>query len=99
ELIPLSKVATGISDEMLDILYDMLKDIVISESKNTVTFEPDTVFEVGYAEIQKSPTYEAGYALRFPRFIRLRDDKSVEEIETLQSIENRFAEQTKRLQG
>ncbi|MBR6447387.1 MAG: ATP-dependent DNA ligase, partial [Methanomicrobium sp.] len=57
ELIPLSKVATGISDEMLDILYDMLKDIVISESKNTVTFEPDTVFEVGYAEIQKSPTY------------------------------------------
>ena len=99
ELIPLSKVATGISDDMLDILYEMLKDIVISESKNTVTFEPDTVFEVGYAEIQKSPTYEAGYALRFPRFIRLRDDKSVEEIETLQSIEARFAEQTKRLQG
>ena len=93
-LLPVSKVATGISDEMLGILYGLLKDSVISESKNSVVFEPELVFEVGYAEIQKSPTYEAGYALRFPRFIRLRDDKGLDEIETIQLIEERFNNQS-----
>ncbi|MDD4127412.1 MAG: ATP-dependent DNA ligase [Methanomicrobium sp.] len=94
EFLKVSKVATGISDDMLLILYDLLKDSVISESKNTVTFEPEIVFEVGYAEIQKSPTYDAGYALRFPRFIRLRDDKGTDEIETISSIDERFGNQS-----
>ena len=93
-LLPVSKVATGISDEMLSVLYSLLKDSVILEAKNTVSFEPELVFEVGYAEIQKSPTYKAGYALRFPRFIRLRDDKRIDEIETISSIEERFKNQS-----
>lgn len=96
EFVPVSKVATGISDEMLAMLYDLLKDSVIYESKNSVTFEPELVFEVGYAEIQKSPTYDAGYALRFPRFIRLRDDKGTDEIETISSIKERFLSQSAR---
>jgi DNA ligase-1 len=45
---------------------------------------------VGYAEIQKSVNYESGYALRFPRFIRMRDDKGIDEIETISSINERF---------
>lgn len=93
-LLPVSKVATGISDDMLSVLYSLLKDSVILEAKNTVSFEPELVFEVGYAEIQKSPTYKAGYALRFPRFIRLRDDKRIDEIETISSIEERFKNQS-----
>lgn len=93
-LLPVSKVATGISDDMLSVLYSLLKDSVILEAKNTVSFEPELVFEVGYAEIQKSPTYKAGYALRFPRFIRLRDDKRIDEIETIYSIEERFKNQS-----
>jgi DNA ligase-1 len=93
ELYPVSKVATGISDEMLALIYDSLKESVISESGNFVRFEPETVFEVGYAEIQKSVNYESGYALRFPRFIRMRDDKGIDEIETISSINERFAVQ------
>ncbi|MBP2134542.1 DNA ligase-1 [Methanomicrobium sp. W14] len=93
-LIPVSKVATGISDDMLAELYSLLKESVISESGNSVRFEPELVFEVGYSEIQKSPNYDAGYALRFPRFIRLRDDKAIDEIETLASIEERFSVQS-----
>ena len=91
ELYPVSKVATGISDEMLTIIYDSLKESIISESGKLVRFEPETVFEVGYAEIQKSVNYESGYALRFPRFIRMRDDKGIDEIETISSINERFA--------
>ncbi|MDD1670408.1 MAG: ATP-dependent DNA ligase, partial [Methanomicrobiales archaeon] len=93
-LLPVGKVATGISDEMLATLYDAMKDLVMSEKGKEVTFEPRVVFEVGYSEIQTSPTYESGFALRFPRFIRLRDDKGVDEIETLGSLRSRFQRQS-----
>ena len=44
--------------------------------------------EVGYQEIQKSPNYESGYALRFPRLIRIRDDKGPDEADTPQRVED-----------
>ncbi len=94
--IPLSKVATGFSDEALQEMYTALSGIIISEDGKTVHVEPEIVVEVGYAEIQQSPTYIGGFALRFPRFIRLRDDKSPEEIESLRLIEERFAAQSVR---
>ncbi len=93
KLVPLSKVATGFSDEQLQEIYALLKDRVISQQGKEVRFEPGVVIEVGYSEIQKSPNYESGFALRFPRFIRLRDDKSIDEIETLDSIRERYQRQ------
>jgi len=99
KLIPLSRVATGFSDEQLAEVYDLLKDTVISGSGKEVQFEPGLVFEVGYAELQVSPTYGAGFALRFPRFIRLRDDKDTTEIETLDAIKDRYQRQSKSAQA
>jgi len=99
KLIPLSRVATGFSDEQLAEVYDLLKDTVISGSGKEVNFEPGLVFEVGYAELQVSPTYGAGFALRFPRFIRLRDDKDTTEIETLDAIKDRYQRQSKSAQA
>lgn len=96
-LLRLSKVATGFSDEALAGIYEILKDKVISESGKVVRFEPEVVFEIGYAEIQKSTNYEAGYALRFPRFIRFRDDKGIDEIETIASVEDRFRAQSEKV--
>jgi DNA ligase-1 len=93
ELIPVSKVATGFSDEMLTEMYDLLKDSIIARSGKMVTFEPAVVVEVGYAEIQKSPNYPGEYALRFPRFVRLRDDKSIDEVESLDLIKERYSRQ------
>jgi DNA ligase-1 len=98
-LIPLSRVATGLSDEQLAEVYDLLKDKVIKKAGKEVTFEPGLVFEVGYSELQVSPTYEAGFALRFPRFIRIRDDKDVSEIETIDSIRERYQRQSKSAQA
>jgi DNA ligase-1 len=95
ELVPLSKVATGFSDDQLQEIYALLKDKVISQEGKEVRFEQGMVFEVGYSEIQVSPNYKSGFALRFPRFIRLRDDKSVDEIETLAGIRDRYTRQTK----
>lgn len=95
DLLEVSRVATGIDDSMLSTLYELFKEKIIAEKGKTVSFEPDVVFEVGYAELQKSTNYAAGYALRFPRFVRLRDDKNVEEIETLESLTRRYSLQNK----
>ncbi len=98
-LVALSRVATGFSDEQLAEVYDLLKDRVIKKSGKEVSFEPDLVFEVGYAELQVSPTYEGGFALRFPRFIRIRDDKNITDVETLESIRERYQRQAKSAQA
>jgi DNA ligase-1 len=98
-LIPLSRVATGFSDEQLAEVYEMLKDTVVAKSGKEVSFEPSLVFEVGYAELQVSPTYEAGFALRFPRFIRIRDDKDVTDVETIESIRARYSRQANSAQA
>ncbi len=99
KLIPLSRVATGFSDEQLLEVYELLKDRVIKKSGKEVSFEPDLVFEVGYAELQVSPTYEGGFALRFPRFVRIRDDKDIADVETLDSIRQRYERQAKSAQA
>lgn len=92
-LLSVGKVATGINDETLAELYTLFKDRVIARSGKEVTLEPEVVFEVGYSEIQASPNYESGYALRFPRFVRVREDKSVDEAESLDSLIDRYARQ------
>jgi len=92
-LIPLSRVATGFSDEQLAEVYELLKESVISKSGKEVSFEPSLVFEVGYAELQASTNYEGGFALRFPRFVRIRDDKDIGDVETIESIRERYKRQ------
>lgn len=92
-LLPVGKVATGITDEALADLYALLRDSVIAHSGKEVTLEPLAVFEVGYSEIQASPNYESGYALRFPRFVGVREDKGVDEVETLDSLIERYRQQ------
>jgi len=99
KLVALSRVATGLSDDQLAEVFDLLKDTVITKSGKGVTFEPTLVFEVGYAEIQVSPTYEGGFALRFPRFIRIRDDKDIDDIETLDGIRARYQRQANTAQA
>ncbi|PKL59415.1 MAG: DNA ligase, partial [Methanomicrobiales archaeon HGW-Methanomicrobiales-4] len=85
-LIPVSRVATGLSDEQLLWLYETLQGDVIRTEGKMVYFEPRLVFEVGYSEIQQSPNYEGGYALRFPRFIQVREDKDIREANTMEDI-------------
>ena len=47
---------------------------------------PETVIEVAFDQIQRSDRHESGYALRFPRIVRLRPDKPVAEIDTLDTV-------------
>jgi DNA ligase-1 len=87
----IGKVATGITDEQLADLTDRLEPSIREREGTTVDIDPDVVFEVGYEEIQASPTYGSGYALRFPRFVAVREDKGPEDADSLARIE-RLAE-------
>ncbi|WP_049970359.1 ATP-dependent DNA ligase LigA [Haladaptatus cibarius] len=88
---PLGKVATGITDEELADLTELLEPHIAAQDGQIVNISPQVVFEVGYEEIQASPTYSAGYALRFPRFLGVRDDKSPRDADSLTRVE-RLAE-------
>jgi DNA ligase-1 len=83
----IGKVATGITDERLAELSDLLEPLIVREDGTDVDVEPRVVFEVGYEEIQASPTYESGYALRFPRFVAVREDKAPADADSLDRIE------------
>jgi len=88
----IGKVATGITDEELDELTDLLEPHVRSRDGAELAVEPVVVFEVGYEEIQPSPTYSSGYALRFPRFLGVRTDKDPADADSVERVE-RLAEQ------
>jgi len=88
----LGKVATGITDEELADLTELLEPHIREQDGQEVEIAPEVVFEVGYEEIQASPTYSSGYALRFPRFLGVREDKTPESADSLERVE-RLADQ------
>jgi len=73
----------------------LLKPLIIKETGKEVKVKPKIMIEVGYEELQKSPTYSSGYALRFPRVLALRRDKSPEDANTLNQVEEFYKKQKK----
>ena len=59
------------------------------EGKHVIV-KPKIVLEVKFEEIQKSPTYTSGYALRFPRVVGLREDRTAEDASTQEMVEKAF---------
>jgi len=92
EFATIGKVATGITDERLAELSDRLEPLIRAQEGTEVDIDPEVVFEVGYEEIQESPTYGSGYALRFPRFVAVREDKTPAEADPLSRIERLVGE-------
>jgi len=78
--------STGLTEEEYEMMTEMLKPLIIQEKGKEVKVKPRIVIEVKYQEIQKSPNYESGYALRFPAFVRIRDDKGPEEADTIDRL-------------
>ena len=74
-------------------LTRLLKPNILEEKGNSVRIRPKVVVEVAYEEIQKSPNYSSGFALRFPRVVRIRDDRKPDGADTLERIERLFLEQ------
>lgn len=99
-LLEVGKVSTGfkeVSEEgtSFDQITEMLRPLIISEKGKHVKVKPRIIIEVSYEEIQKSPTYNSGFALRFPRLVRLRDDRGIEDASTIEMVKE-FYENQKR---
>ncbi|MBU1204548.1 MAG: ATP-dependent DNA ligase [Nanoarchaeota archaeon] len=97
----IGKVGTGIKEKSglgvsFSQLTEELKPLIISEKGKNVKVRPEIVVEINYEEIQKSPTYSSGYALRFPRVVNLRLERSAEECSTLKMVEEFYEGQRHR---
>ncbi len=98
EFLEIGKMGTGIKekeDEGVSFreLTEKLKPLIIKEKGKEVKIKPKIVIAVTYQEIQKSPTYSSGFALRFPRFTALRPDKSPSDANTLEEVKKDFENQ------
>lgn len=93
----IGKVGTGIKEKTEGVTFaqltSLLKPLVIKEEGRSVDVKPKIVVEINFEEIQKSPTYDSGYALRFPRLITIREDKPVSEASTIGQIEDMYLQQ------
>jgi DNA ligase-1 len=58
--------------------------------------EPQIVLEIAFDRIQESKRHKSGYAMRFPRIVRIRDDKTVGEISTIDEVRRIYEGQLKR---
>ncbi|MBU2104397.1 MAG: ATP-dependent DNA ligase [Nanoarchaeota archaeon] len=98
EYLEIGKVGTGISEKegekvTFEELTRKLKSIITKEEGRSVKIKPKIIVAITYQEIQKSPNYNSGFALRFPRFTALREDKPLSEITTLDEIKKEFENQ------
>ncbi|MGB9895100.1 MAG: ATP-dependent DNA ligase [Thermoproteota archaeon] len=89
------KTFKGLTDEEFKQMTKRLQELKIRETAHTVFVRPEIVVEVAYSEIQRSPTYSSGYALRFARITRIREDKNAYDITTIKEIRRRYLEQFK----
>ena len=64
-----------------------IKRITVGEVGYRMRVRPEIVLEVAFDSIQKSERHDSGYALRFPRIKRIRDDKKVSDIDTLERVQ------------
>lgn len=83
----LGKTFKGLTDEMLTWQTQELLRREISRDRYTVYVEPTLVAEIAFNEIQISPTYPSGLALRFARVKRYRPDKSAADSDTFQTVQ------------
>ncbi|BBL45770.1 DNA ligase [Nanobdella aerobiophila] len=100
KLLEVGEVSSGLKEKKEsedDITFEdmtkILKPLIREEDGKMVKIIPKIVIEVLYDEIQKSPKYSSGFALRFPRFVRLRPDKSIEDIDDINRLYDLYRNQ------
>ncbi len=85
-LVNVGKAYTGLTDAEIATMTQRFLEITIEDQRYGRLVTPEVVLEVAFDSIQHSSRHKSGYALRFPRIVRIRDDKPVEEIDTLDRV-------------
>ena len=98
ELVEIGRVSTGFKEKSeegtsFDDMTKLLESLIVDKKGKIVKVRPKIIIEVAYEEIQKSPEYSSGYALRFPRLVRLREDRGPDDASTLREVDVLYSKQ------
>ena len=87
-LLNVGKAYSGLTDKEIAEMSEWFIAHTIQEFAHgkVRTVEPQIVIEITFDRVQPSPRHKSGFALRFPRILRLRPDKPVSEIDTLETV-------------
>lgn len=80
-LVPVGKAYSGLTDDEILEMTGRLKRLAIKEIGTRVHVKPEVVMEVAFGDVQRSPRYPSGLALRFPRIKAIRDDLDLEGVD------------------
>ncbi len=90
DLVTIGKAYSGITDRELQALTSRFKALTIQRYGPVHVVRPEVVLEVAFDTINKSQRHKSGFALRFPRIKRIRDDKPVEDIDDIEKVKAIF---------
>ena len=86
QLVPFAKAYSGLTDEEFKRVDRAIRATTLEKFGPVRSVKPTLVFELGFEGIQKSPRHKSGIAVRFPRMLRIRDDKPLHEADTLPAL-------------
>jgi DNA ligase-1 len=93
ELLNVGKAYSGLTDVEIAELSAWMMEHTLEDRGFFRTVEPLRVLEVAFNNIMRSDRHASGFALRFPRIVRIRDDKPVSEIDTVERVEEVYQSQ------
>ena len=93
EYLVVGKTFKGLTDQEFTEITKRLLELKNRETNYTVYVRPSIVVEVAYNEIQRSPHYKSGFALRFARISRFREDKRPEDADTAEGMQQLYENQ------
>lgn len=99
DLKTIGKAYTGLTDEEIARLTDHFLSRVIRRVGRRQEVEPDVVLEIAFDAVRESPRHASGLALRFPRIVRIREDKTPEEIDTVATARKLLPAESPRRSG
>lgn len=92
KLVPFAKAYSGLTDAEIAQVDNAVRRTTIERFGPVRSVQPTMVFEIGFEGIALSPRHKSGIAVRFPRILRRRDDKAVEDADTLDTLRGLLAQ-------
>ena len=86
QLVPFAKAYSGLSNAEMAKVDAIIRATTLESFGPVRSVRPTLVFELGFEGIARSPRHKSGIAVRFPRMLRWREDKPVDEADTLQTL-------------
>ena len=87
QLVAFAKAYSGLTDAEFQRVDKVIRSTTLEKFGPVRSVRPSPMFELGFEGINRSTRHKSGIAVRFPRMLRLRDDKPLAEADTLQSLE------------